>query len=187
MLKPSRRKIVISTIAGLAGFTAAITTTQAQTQPHKNQNMSNNTSQQASDKIEIIETVNKIALMSDLRDWEEVIAQFTEPVEFDYTSLTGGQASTVAAQTQVKQWEEFFAQTFKTTQHILGSHAVTVNGDKATCISHFQAHHVFLDSSKGQSWTLGGTYNHELTRTPDGWKVNKMKMTATWEEGKRPF
>ncbi|MBD0395878.1 MAG: nuclear transport factor 2 family protein, partial [Microcoleus sp. C1-bin4] len=60
-------------------------------------------------------------------------------------------------------------------------------GDTATCISHFQAHHVFLDTNKGKTWTLGGTYQHELSRTAQGWKVTKMKMTALWQEGTSPF
>ena len=210
MLKSSRRKIVISTLAGLAGITAAITKTQAQTQPPQNSdinntqlpsesersintqtpqnnNITNNFIQQASDKIEIINTVNKIALMSDLRQWEQVTAQFTRKVEFDYSSLLPCEAITVPAVLQVKEWKESFAKRFKTTQHILGSHTVMLDGDKASCISHFQAHHILLDPNKDQTWTLGGTYNHELTRMDNAWKVNKMKMTVNWEEGMRPF
>ena len=206
MLKPSRRKIIISTISGLAGITAVINKTQAQTQaqtqtPHndninhtinnpqapQSSNIVNNSWQQTSNKIEIINTVNKIALMSDLRNWEEVIAQFTNQVEFDYTSIIGGEPITIRAKLQVKEWEESFAKSFKTTQHILGSHIVTLNSDRATCICNFQAHHVFLNPTKGQSWTLGGTYKHELTRIDNVWKVNKMKMIVNWEEGSRPF
>lgn len=221
MLKLSRRKIVISTIAGLAGITAANTKTQAQTQPPEDSNINNtqspqksdinntqlpsedrsmsntqqpqdnsissNVIQQTSDKIDIINTVNKIALMSDLRQWKQVVVQFTDKVEFDYTSLIGGEPITVPAILQVKEWEESFTKRFKTTQHILGSHTLILDGDKATCTSHFQAHHVFLEPSKAQSWTLGGTYNHQLIRVDDAWKVNKMKMTVNWEEGTRPF
>ncbi|MEO0971171.1 MAG: nuclear transport factor 2 family protein [Cyanobacteria bacterium J06639_18] len=221
MLRSSRRKIIISTLAGLAGISTSISKTQAQTQPSKDSNVNNirlpenndinNTQllpedksinniqkpqndntihspiQQISDKIEIINTVNKIALMSDLRNWKDVLAEFTDKVEFDYTSLFGGEPIHVPAKLQVKEWEESFAKNFKITQHILGTHTVTLNENLATCISNFQAHHVFLEARKGQSWTLGGTYNHELTRLDGVWKVNKMKMTVNWEEGVRPF
>lgn len=142
--------------------------------------------QQALARMEIIETVNKIGLMADLRNWAECRASFSDKVEFDYTSLTGGQPTTVSADTQIQQWKDFFSSTFKTTQHLIGSHAITLKEDTATCISHFQAHHVFLDTSKS-TWTIGGTYHHDLSRTANGWKVTKMKMTALWQEGTSPF
>jgi ketosteroid isomerase-like protein len=187
MVKLSRRNIVFTGSAGIVGLMTAITTAQAQTRDGRNQSMNSAAAQQALARMEIIETVNKIGLMADLRNWTECRACFSNEVEFDYTSLIGGQPTTVNADTQIQQWKDFFTSTFKTTQHLIGSHAVTLNGDTATCISHFQAHHVFLDTNKGKTWTLGGTYHHELSRTAQGWKVTKMKMTALWQEGTSPF
>jgi hypothetical protein len=137
------------------------------------------------DRDTIINAVNQIAIMADLRNWEACQAAFSDRVETDYTSLTGGQPSTVNAEDLVNSWETFFSQTFKVTQHLIGSHVVTITGDTATCLSNFQAHHVYLDTTKG-TWTLGGVYEHGLIQTPEGWKVNRMKMTWTWESGNRP-
>lgn len=54
------------------------------------------TTMTSQDHAEIINTINKIALLSDRRDWEAVKNCFTEQVEFDYTSLNGGEpASTL--------------------------------------------------------------------------------------------
>ena len=138
------------------------------------------------DRVEIIETVNKIAIRSDRRDWAIVRNCFTEQVEFDYTSLSGGEPVTITAATQVQQWADFFSSTFKTTQHLIGSHVVTLNGATAGCVAHFQAHHTYLEASQG-TWLLAGTYDYDLVRTGNGWKVEKMKMTALWETGNRPF
>lgn len=171
--------------AGVVGFMTI--TTVPQIRNRRNQTMNYDIAQQALDCQQIIEIVNKIGLMADLRDWTECRASFSDQVEFDYTSMLGGEPTTVSADTQIQQWKDFFSSTFKTTQHLIGSHTLTVNEDTATCISHFQGHHVFLDTSKGKTWTLGGTYHHELSRTTQGWKVTKMKMTALWEEGTSPF
>ena len=187
MIKLSRRNIVFTGSAGVAFLITQMTTAQAQIRNRRNQTMNHDIAQQALDRQEIIETVNKIGLMADLRNWAECRASFSEQVEFDYTSMLGGQPTTVSADTQIQQWKDFFASTFKTTQHLIGSHTLTLNGNTATCISHFQAHHVFIDTSEGKTWTLGGTYHHELSRTTKGWKVTKMKMTALWEEGTSPF
>lgn len=138
------------------------------------------------DRIEIIETANKIAILSDRRDWEAVKDCFTEQVEFDYTSLNGGEPTTIAAATQVQQWAEFFTSTFKNTQHLIGSHVVTISGNTASAIAHFQAHHTYLDANKS-SWLLAGTYDYEFVRSANGWKVQRMKMTVLWEMGDRPF
>ena len=138
------------------------------------------------DGTEIVSVVNCIAILSDLRNWEGVRQCFIDRVAVDYTSLLGGQPETVAADALVQSWESAFSSTFKTTQHLLGSHVITVQGNTATCLSHFQARHVAIDMSKGV-WTLGGHYNHDLVRTSAGWQVRGMKMTWTWEEGTRPF
>ncbi len=138
------------------------------------------------DGTEITSVVNRIAILSDLRDWASVRQCFTDRVAVDYTSLAGGQPETIAADALVQSWQSAFGSTFKTTQHLLGTHAITIQGDTATCLSHFQARHIALDISKGV-WTLGGHYNHDLVKTTSGWRVRGMKMTWTWEEGKRPF
>lgn len=137
------------------------------------------------DRDEIIDIVNRIAIMADRRNWQACREAFSDRVETDYTSLNGGQPATVNADDLVKGWETFFTLTCKATQHLIGSHVVTITGDTAICLSNFQAHHVYLDRQKG-AWTLGGFYEHALVRTARGWRANRMKMTWTWEQGTRP-
>lgn len=139
----------------------------------------------APDRDEIIDVVNRIGLMADRRDWQACRDAFSDRVETDYTSLNGGQPAIVNADDLVSGWKTFFTNTFKTTQHLIGSHVVTITGDTAICLSNFQAHHVYLDAQKG-IWILGGFYEHALVRSPQSWRVNRMKMTRTWEQGTRP-
>ncbi len=137
------------------------------------------------DYTSIINAVNGIAIFADLRDWNRCRQSFTDQVEFDYTSLMGGKPTAIAADKQMQQWLDFFKSTFKSTQHIIGSHVVSVDGNTATCVSNFQAHHTYLDAKKG-TWILSGVYNHDLVRVGNAWKVSKMKMTWIWENGSRP-
>jgi hypothetical protein len=172
-------------LTGITG-TAVVTQAQAIPTPIAKRSTADSTMRSDSDHAEIINAVNGIALFADLRDWQRCRQSFTNTVEFDYTSLVGGEPTVIAANQQMQQWATFFDGTFKTTQHILGSHVVTVNGNQATCLSNFQAHHTYLDPTKG-SWVLSGFYQHDLVRESDRWKVSKMKMTWTWEDGTRPF
>lgn len=176
MNRSTRRRILLGG-AGVASVAAVSTVRSVQaTQPID----------AASDRLAIIETTNQIAILSDRRDWAAVQDCFTEQVEFDYTSLLGGEPATIAAAAQVQQWASFFEQTFKVTQHLIGSHVVQLSGDTATCMAHFQAHHTYLDANP-TPWLLAGSYDYELVRAADRWKVQKMKMTALWETGDRPF
>lgn len=170
-----RRTAIFGAIAGLSGL---LTLSKTQAKQVDNAKM-------VIDRAEIIDAVNIIGLGGDLRDWKLCRAAFADKVLTDYTSLNGGTPNTTQADTLIAGWQYFFSKTFKTTQHMITNHAVKVNANTATCTSHFQAHHVYLDGAKG-SWTLGGYYNHTLARINGSWKVTEMKMTWTWEQGTRP-
>jgi hypothetical protein len=178
MLKNKRRQILLIGSSAIAStfLSHKIATAQSLNHPIMDS---------TTDRGAIINAVNQIAIMADLRNWGACRDAFSDRIEADYTSLTGGEPATVNAEDLVNGWESFFSQTFKATQHLVGSHVVTITGDTATCLSNFQAHHVYLDTTKG-TWTLGGIYEHGLIQTPEDWKVSRMKMIWTWESGNRP-
>jgi SnoaL-like domain len=185
-----RRNLFLGLGAAFAVFisSTAIATARTKSSRQNNNQVSNNTinTQRVADRAEIIDAVNIIGMGADLRDWRACRAAFADKVLTDYTSLTGGSPSTVEADKLIAGWTDFFSKTFKATQHMITNHAVEIKGDKATCTSLFQAHHVYLDNAKGRTWRLGGYYNHGLTRINGRWKVTEMKMTWTWEDGTRP-
>lgn len=133
-----------------------------------------------SDRAEIIEITSRIGIASDLGEWDAVRACFADEVRVDYTSLNGGEPSTVRAGDLITGWRGVLPG-FEATQHMIANHQVTLAGDGAACRSHFIAtHRIGADV-----WRLGGHYRHELAREADGWKVTAMAMTWTWEEGSR--
>lgn len=185
-----RRNILFTLGASLTGFfsSTALATADARSPNQLNTQVTVNSAnlQKLVDRAEIIDAVNIIGMGADLRDWKACRAAFADRVLTDYTSLNGGTPNTVAADTLVTGWADFFSKIFKATQHMITNHIVTVNGDRATCTSHFRAHHIYLGGESGKTWTLGGFYNHGLTRIKGRWKVTQMKMTWTYEEGIRP-
>ncbi len=126
----------------------------------------------------IIDTVNRMAMSADNRDWEACRATFTDTVAVDYTSLAGGNPATIPADALMDSWKGLLPG-FTATQHLLGSHIVDVDGDKATCEAHFQATHVLDD----ETWTLGGKYDYQLELQGDTWKIAAITMTALWSVG----
>ncbi len=182
MVKATRKTFLLTAGAGLFGLISSVGISLGQANSRK-RDTSNMDVQMLSDRAEIIDTVNKIGLMADLRDWQGCRACFTDKVNLDYSSL-GAKPETIAADALMERWKTFFANTFKATQHSISNHSVTITGNRAICISQFQAYHVYKEGSK--IWKLGGVYQHQLMRTPQGWQVSDMKMTSSWEEGERP-
>lgn len=156
-----RRNVLLTFSASLIGFLStteiAKARTTSPTQVNSQVPMNTIILQKLVDRAEIIDAINIIGMGADLRDWKACRGAFADRVLTDYTSLNGGTPNTVAADTLVAGWADFFSKTFKATQHMITNHAVIVNGERANCTSHFRAHHVYLEGKPGKTWTLGGS------------------------------
>ncbi|MEV0150680.1 MULTISPECIES: nuclear transport factor 2 family protein [unclassified Nonomuraea] len=135
----------------------------------------------AETRIEIAETCTRMAVHADRREWELLRGLFADKVLLDYTSLSGGEPATLAPAEIVKGWQSALG-AYKATQHLLGNHLVTIDGDAALCTASFQATHRKPDDTL---WTLGGSYRFTLERTGDGWRITSVVMTAAWSDGSR--
>lgn len=69
------------------------------------------------------------------------------------------------------------------SQHILGNHQVSIDGDQATSRCYFHAQHVVRDTEGGDNWIVAGRYEDELTRTPAGWRIHHRVLTTDWVDG----
>lgn len=61
------------------------------------------------------------------------------------------------------------------TQHQVTVHQITLQGDRAAVTSNINATHFLQNAPGGDSWIFVGDYTHELQRTPQGWKVTRMR------------
>jgi hypothetical protein len=72
-----------------------------------------------------------------------------------------------------------------TTQHLNGNHCVVVKGDRARHICYLQAQHV-RSGMPGCNWfTIAGTYEDDVIRKPEGWRIQRRTLTITWTNGNR--
>ena len=69
------------------------------------------------------------------------------------------------------------------TQHLIGNHQISIDGDTATHRCHLQSQHVKRGTPGGDNLLLGGTYEDRLVRTADGWRIAHRTMTEVWREG----
>jgi hypothetical protein len=136
------------------------------------------------DRLDVIDTCTRMAWYADQRDWERLADVFADVVTLDYTSLNGGEPATLTPAQIVAGWREALG-VYEVTQHLVGNHLVTVDGDTAVCTASFQATHYKKAEFGSPLWRLGGTYEFSLVRGGDGWRITGVVMTATWGEGNR--
>jgi hypothetical protein len=134
------------------------------------------------DRFNVIDTCTRMAWHADQREWDELATVFADKVTLDYTSLHGGEPVTLTPSEVVDGWRQALG-SFEATQHLLGNHLVTVDGDTAVCTASFQATHRKAAATGGSLWTLGGTYRFDLVRAGGGWRIARVVMTATWGDG----
>jgi hypothetical protein len=132
-------------------------------------------------RSEIIETTTRMAVLTDARQWDELITVFAPIVRLDYTALFGGRPAQLEPLGVVDGWARALAHL--TTQHLVTNHLVTIAGNAATVTASFQATHVA--SSDRQPWVLGGDYRYELVHHDDRWWISSVTLTPRWETGDR--
>ena len=72
---------------------------------------------------------------------------------------------------------------YDATHHVVTNHEITVEGDTArhSCLLHAQ--HVRHDAPGGPHFIIGGRYEDQLVRTPEGWRFKHRELVTVWTDG----
>lgn len=69
------------------------------------------------------------------------------------------------------------------SQHLVGSIAVTIDGAAATSTCYFHAQHVRLGTPGGDLFVIAGTYQDTMTRRDGRWRISERVQTYSWRDG----
>ena len=69
------------------------------------------------------------------------------------------------------------------THHLSTNHAIHIDGDRANTRSYLQAIHLTDPDDNTQHHDVGGWYDNELVRTPDGWRFTRVELSFVWTAG----
>lgn len=112
----------------------------------------------------------------DTHEWDQLDGVFTPEAEADL----GGRCDGLAA---IKQRVSSVLLRLRASQHMVSTHQVVVDGDRATCRCYLHAQHVReLDGADAQ-FVVGGRYDDELVRTDAGWRIARRSLTVIWTAG----
>ena len=130
--------------------------------------------QAVSDKIEIAELLARYARAVDTKDWALWKTVFTPDAHLDYTSAT----SSIGSRDEVAAWMERSLSAVPMTQHFISNVEIELDGDRAEVRAMFY-NPMHLPGMAEMSY-CGGYYHHDMVRTPDGWKSQKLVEENMW-------
>ena len=125
------------------------------------------------------------AMGIDMRNWALYRSIFTDEIESDFSSWSGGEPAWLSADQWVAGVRGGLSG-FQATQHMIVPYTIEfTSSDEAISTAYMYAQH-FLPNDKGDNWLwIGGHYTNRAVRTGGGWKFNRVQLTVTWTAGNR--
>jgi hypothetical protein len=138
-----------------------------------------------SDRADLIELFGRYADIADLKEFTELPGLvFTDPLTVDFSSVVDTPPMTVPLADYLDVLRASFAG-FAATHHAITGHVVEIDGDSAKLHAHVRADHWLPDELANggpNHWLVVGFYDNEAVRTADGWRFNRVKLTAAHQE-----
>jgi hypothetical protein len=133
-------------------------------------------------KNEIVETIDRLFVSTDRRDWPAVRGCFTETVEFDMSSAGGGPAAPLAAQAITDAWQAGLS-SLQSIHHQAGNYQVNIDGDRANASCYGVAYHHRPVRSGRNTRTFVGSYDFALTRVSGTWRISAFRFNLKFLDG----
>jgi hypothetical protein len=149
------------------------------------------TAQLALDKIEVAETVARFYMtMQRYHTQDEGFEDFADLVDDEMAYLSPNFLDeTPKPRAEWMDWfhaiQSVHAYGDRGSFFSLASPVVTVDGDRARLDAHLVSSH-WLSPERGYSSWFFGPLEVDLRRTPDGWRIGRLKTAAVREEGRSP-
>jgi hypothetical protein len=134
------------------------------------------------DKQAIIEVINRLFIATDRKDWPGVEACFLPEVDFDMTSLGGGEPKRLPVQEIVAGWETGLAH-IQAIHHQAGNYLVEVTDREATAFCYGIASHYLPNPEGRNTRTFVGSYDFRLEKGPGGWRISAFRFNLKYVDG----
>ncbi len=132
----------------------------------------------------ITDIVNRLFILTDNRDWPNVERLFTESVYFDMKSISGTEPSIITPQQIAAGWDAGL-KPLKATHHQAGNLLVTIRGNEAEVFCYGTAWHYLPNSSNRNTRTFVGSYEINLMKLDEEWKIDRFKYNLKFIDGNR--
>ena len=135
------------------------------------------------DRAAIQDLLIRYAAAIDSEDWELLDSVFVPDAEIDYTTSGGIKGR----YPEVRAWLAKVLPNFRVKQHLLTNTTLELKGDSATSRTYFYNPMGAPGPDGGvQLFFVGGFYNDELVRTPEGWRIARRFEEQAWLQSQAP-
>jgi hypothetical protein len=132
-------------------------------------------------KDQIVDTINRLFVSTDLRDWQAVRGCFAEAVLFDMSSAGGGPPAQMTPQEITDGWDGGL-RPIKSIHHQAGNFRVEVSGDQATASCYGIAYHHRPVRSGRNIRMFVGSYDFSLIRSGT-WRITAFRFNLKFIDG----
>ncbi|WP_435193581.1 nuclear transport factor 2 family protein [Streptomyces sp. NRRL F-5630] len=134
--------------------------------------------QRIEDRAEISSLAVRYAMAIDAHDWAGLAALFTEEVQLDFSEA--GLPAQSMTRDQFAAFSEQGLGGWGRLQHLSPNHVVDFDEqdpNSARLTSYMFAQH----HTEGEPpFVMHGSYDHDVVRTPDGWKIAALTQHLFW-------
>jgi hypothetical protein len=134
------------------------------------------------ERLEVADTVTRLFVNTDERNWDGVVECFAPKVLFDMSSLSGSRPSRVSPKRIADQWESGL-KGLAAVHHQIGNMLVKVEGSEASAFCYGTATHYFPNPTGNDTHTFVGTYDFHLVRADDGWRIDMFRFNLRFAAG----
>lgn len=136
------------------------------------------------DREQIIDTVVRLFVATDERDWKGVERCFSDMVRFDMSSLGGGESQDLTPATIIAGWREGL-EPIEKIHHQVGNFRVEKGRDEADVSCYGIAMH-YREVENGRNVrTFVGSYDIHLVREGDDWHIDGFRFNLKFIDGNR--
>ncbi len=136
----------------------------------------------STEKDRVIDTVNRLFIDTDNRNWREVESLFTQNVFFDMESVSGGRPSMTTPREIVDNWDRGL-KALKAVHHQAGNFLVDMMENEANVFCYGTAWHYLPNKSNRNTRTFVGSYNIHLVRKEGEWRIDRFKYNLKFIDG----
>lgn len=128
------------------------------------------------DKEQIKEVVNSVAMLQDMKQWEQLEAFFVQKPFVDNKSINGETPAIIPKKRLIDSWRREIGSYFYATRHFVRRLTVRMlNSRRAKAHTSVEHVHYVADRGERYVWTVRGTIEYILVKTANGsWKISQM-------------